>query len=58
MCSSSSVVNKSSSFFDSTTGSSDTKIGFLTGVIGDCGMTISGFNVAVSTSGNKTFSPF
>jgi hypothetical protein len=34
------------------------KIGFIFGDIGAWEATISGFNVAVSTSGNKTFSPF
>jgi len=60
ICSSSSVVNKSSSFFVSITGDSfdDIEIGFGCGDIGDCGVIFSGCNVAVSTSGNKTFSPF
>ena len=59
ICSWSAVVNKSSSsFFDSTTGSCVNEIGLVViGVVGG-GETISGCNVAVSTSGNTTFSPF
>jgi hypothetical protein len=62
ICSSSSVVNKSSSFlFVSIIGSIDLISGLVLLLLFDisgCVVTISGCNVAVWTSGNKTFSPF
>jgi hypothetical protein len=59
ICSSSSTVNRSSSGLEGDSIGKDTKTGFVSvDICFDCGMIDSGFNISVSTSGNKTLSPF